>query len=61
MKRLKPMNKQLSFSLGTEPPPPQIPAELDQQQHEEIANALADLLLNLAITHSAARGGGNDK
>jgi hypothetical protein len=61
MKRLKPMNRQLCLSLGTERPTPQIPAELDQQQREEIANALADLLLNLAITNRVARGGNNDK
>jgi hypothetical protein len=61
MKRLKQMNRQLSLSFGTEPPTPQIPAELDQQQREEIANALADLLLNLAITNRVTRGEDNDK
>jgi hypothetical protein len=61
MKRRKPMYRQLSLALGTEPPIPQIPAELDQQQREEIANALADLLLNLAVTKRAAQGGDDDK
>jgi hypothetical protein len=61
MKRLKQMNRQLSLSLGIEPPTPQIPAELDQQQREDIANALADLLLNLAITNKVTRGEDNDK
>ena len=55
------MNRQLSLVLGTEPPIPQIPAELDQQQREGIANALADLLLNLAVTKRAAQGGDDDK
>jgi hypothetical protein len=61
MKRMKPMNRQLNLSLGTEPPTLQIPAELDHQQREEIANALADLLLSLAITSTVVRGEDNDK
>jgi hypothetical protein len=55
------MNKQLSLSLGPEPPACEIGTELGLQQREEVESALADLLLNLAINSGTYREGSDDK
>jgi hypothetical protein len=55
------MNRQLSFALGPEPPGCKIAAALVLEQREEVENALADLLLNLAINRGTDRGGSDDE
>jgi thioredoxin-like negative regulator of GroEL len=55
------MNRQLSLALGPEPPAYTIAAALVLQQREEVENALADLLFNLAINRGTDRGGSDDE
>ena len=59
MKRLKPMNKQMSLSLGPEPSICGTSVDLPPQQQEEIQSVLADLLLTAAINSTEVRRGGD--
>jgi hypothetical protein len=61
MKRSKPMNRQLSLSLGSEPAACESAADLTLQQWQELESALADLLLHLAASSGFCQGGSNDK
>jgi hypothetical protein len=61
MKQPKPMNRQLSLSLGLEPPACEIASELALQQQQDIESALADLLLTVAANVGIHRGGDDDR
>jgi hypothetical protein len=61
MKRPKPMNRQLSLSLGPEPTVCETGTELGLQQREEVERALMDLLLNSVINSGTYREGSDDK
>ncbi len=60
MKRPKPMNKQMSLSLGAEPSICRTSVDLPQQQQEEIQSMLAALLLTAAINSTEVRLGGDN-
>jgi len=60
MKRLKPMNRQLSLVLGSEPAACESAADLTVQERQELEVALADLLL-LTASSGFCQGGSNDK
>lgn len=60
MKRPKPMNKQMSLSLGPEPSICGTSVDLPLKQQEEIQSVLADLLLTAAINSTEVRRGGDN-